>query len=141
MSRLNDGFATLVTFDLDADVQLWEKEVTPPGAEGGGPNDTSTMRNTAWRTRAPKGLKTLSAASFVAAYDPVVYDEIIAMMNINQLITVTFPDGSTVAFWGWLDDFKPGRAVEGEQPTAEVTIEPSNQNDSDVEVAPVHTPA
>lgn len=139
MSRIDDGFATLIAFADNPTVLFWEKEVTPPGVEGGGANDTTTMRNTAWRTRAPKQLKTLSECSFTAAYDPAVYDDIISMLNNNQLITITFPDDSTLAFWGWLDKFTPGRIVEGEQPTAEITIVPSNQNDSGTEVAPDYT--
>jgi len=141
MGRMNDGFSTTIGFADYPAVSFWEKEVTPPGIQGGGENDTSTMRNTVWRTKAPKQLKTLSECSFTAAYDPVVYDDIVAMIQTNQLITVTFPSGATVAFWGWLDDFTPGANTEGEQPTADCTIIPSNQNASDVETAPVYTAA
>lgn len=139
MARIDDGHSTTISFADDPSVKLYEKEVTPPGIDGGGENDTTTMQNTAWRTRAPKKLKTLSECSFVAAYDPAVYDEILTLINANNLITITFPDGSTLAFWGWLNEFKPNANVEGEQPTAEVTIIPSNQNDSLVETAPVYT--
>jgi len=139
MGRIDDGFATLISFDADSDVQMWEKEVTPPGVSGGGENDTSTMRNTAWRTRAPKGLITLSESSFSAAYDPAVFDEIVAMVNVNQEITITFPDNSTLVFWGWIDEFTPGANVEGEQPTADVTIIPSNQDAAGAEIAPVYS--
>ncbi len=139
MGRIDDGHPTIITFADDADVQMWQKEVTPPGIDGGGENDTTTMENTVWRTKAPKTLMSLTEASFTAAYDPAVIDEIIAMLNDNQLITVTYPDGSTVVFWGWINEFTPNRNVEGEQPTAEVTIIPSNQNDSLVETAPVYT--
>jgi len=139
MARMDDGFATLITFDEDSDVQLWEKEVSPPGVSGGGANDTTTMQNTAWRTMSPKQLKTLTPSSLVAAYDPAVYDEIVTMCNVNQQITVTFPDSSTLVFWGWIDEFTPNRIVEGEQPTAEVTIVPSNQNGSGVETAPSYS--
>ncbi len=138
MARIDDGFSTLITFAEDSNVQMWEKEVTPPGVSGGGPNDTSTMRNTAWRTLAPKSLKTLTPCSSVVAYDPAVYDEIITMLNDNQQITLTFPDDSTVTFWGWIDEFTPNANVEGAQPTANITIQPSNQNASQVETAPVY---
>ena len=139
MARIDDGFATLIEFDADSDVQMWEKEVTPPGVSGGGENDTSTMRNTTWRTKAPKDLISLSEASLSVAYDPAVFDEIVLMVNVNQLITITFPDSSTLAFWGWIDEFSPGALSEGEQPTADVTIIPSNQNGSGVETAPVYS--
>lgn len=139
MSRLNDGHSTLITFAADSDVQMWEKEVTPPGVSGGGENDTTTMHNVNYRTKQPKSLKTITESSIVVAYDVAVYNEILAMVNDNQLITVHFPDGSTLSFWGWINEFKPNALVEGEQPTAEITIIPSNQNDSDVETAPVYT--
>ena len=141
MGRIDDGFSTTIEFADYSAVSFWEKEVTPPGVSGGGEVDTTTMLNTAWRTRNAKQLKTLSNASFTAAYDPAVYDDIVSMVNQNQLITVTFPDSSTLAFWGWLDEFTPNRLVEGEQPTAEVTIIPSNQNASGVETAPVYAAA
>jgi len=139
MGIINDGFSTTIAFAEDADVQMKEKELTPPGVEGGGANDTSTMRNTAWRTRQPKSLKTLGDASLTVAYDPAVYDEIVDMVNVNQVITITFPNAETLVFWGWLDQFTPGSMKEGEQPTADITIIASNQNDSGVEVAPVET--
>lgn len=139
MARIDDGYQTLVTFALDSDVEFWEKEVTPPGLDGGGEIDTTTMHNTLYRTKNPKSLITLTPLTMVAAYDPVVYDSILTMLNSNQLIMVTFPDGSTVEFYGWVDKFTPNRNVEGEQPTAEVTIVPSNQNTSGVETAPNYT--
>jgi len=135
--RLDDGFSTLLTFANYPSVKLYEKEVTPPGVSGGGEIDTTTMRNTAWRTKAPKSLKTLSESSATYAYDVAAYTDIVTMINENQLITVTFPDSSTLQFWGWLDEFTPGANTEGEQPTAEGKIIPSNQNATGVEVAPV----
>lgn len=140
--RLDDGFSTTIAFSGGSSgvtLTLYEKEVTPPGVSGGGPNDTSTMRNTTWRTKWPKSLISLTESSFTAAYDPAVYDEIVAMVNVNQSIVITFPDASTLTFWGWLDEFTPDRVREGEQPTAEVRIECSNQNASKVETAPSYS--
>lgn len=139
--RLDDGHPTLIEFAENPTVKFWEKNVTPPGVDGGGENDTTTMHNSVWRTRAPKKLKTLTECKFTAAYDPAVYPQIVAMAQVNQLITITFEDGDTLAFWGWLDKFTPGETSEGSQPTAEVTIIPSNQDDTGAEVAPVHTAA
>jgi len=136
--RIDDGFPTLIEFSANPGVKLWEKEVTPPGITAGGPTDTTTMRNTTWRTMAPKRLKSLSQCSFKAAYDTAVYVQLNAMIGVNQLITLTFVDGSTLAFWGWLDDFKPDAVTEGEQPTAECVIQPSNQDADGDEVAPLY---
>lgn len=136
-NRIDDGFATTISFSGAPNVKLWEKQVTPVGMEGGGANDTTTMRNTAWRTRSPKKLKTLTDSSFTAAYDPAAYTDLVALINVNQEITITFPNDETLTFWGWLDKFSPGRIAEGSQPEADCTIIASNQNDSGEEVAPV----
>ncbi len=138
---INDGHPTTVSFSGSASgitVFMKEKEVTPPGISMGGENDTTTMRNSTWRTKAPKQLKTLTPASFSAAYDPEVYLELLDLIGVNQLITITFADSSTLDFWGWIDEFTPGNIVEGEQPVADVTIIPSNQNGSLVETPPVY---
>ena len=149
MTIMNDGYQTTIAFtsaEMDSQANLLtlmeEKEVTPPGVAGGGANDATTMRNTVWRTMAPKVLKTLTESPFVVAYDPELYDEMVAMINDNQLITITFPDTSTLAFWGWIDSFTPNAQVEGTQPTANVVIIPSNQdgNNNNAEIAPDYTP-
>lgn len=141
MSFLNDGHSTIISFSEAPNVLFREKEVTPPGAEGGGENDTTTMRNTTWRTKQPKKLKSLTPMSSTVSYDPAVYDTIDAITQVNQEVTVTFPDGSQLTFWGWLDSFTPGAAVEGEQPTADINVIPGNQDNNANEVAPVFTPA
>lgn len=143
MARIDDGHGTTIDFSLASSGTTiwWEKTVTPPGYDGGGENDTTTMRNSVYRTRWPKQLITLTNASFVAAYDTLFYSEILSMLNTNQYITVTFPDGSTLSFWGWINTFTPNEVVEGEQPTANVEIIPSNQNNSKVETAPVRAAA
>lgn len=132
-----DGFKTIVTL-TGAGVSFYEKEVTPPSIDGGGENDTTTMRNTAWRTRQPKKLKTLDKATLKVSYDPVFYSTTVAQVNVNQSIVITFPDTHTLTFWGWLNKFAPDANKEGEQPTAEVEIICSNQDNSGVEQAPVY---
>lgn len=137
MARLTDGHPTRIYFDLAPTIKLWEKAVTPPGIDGGGENDTTVMDNSRWRTRQPKHLITLTEMTATCAYDPEIYDSILSIINVNQLITVEFPDGSTLTFYGWLNSFTPSEnTTEGEQPTAEVSIIPSNQDDDGNEVNP-----
>ena len=146
MGIQTDGFQTTIAFNSSllssATVvltdEMEEKEVTPPGIAGGGANDASTMRNTLWRTMSPKSLRTLTPCTLTVAYDPELYQEMEAMINDNQQITITFPDDSTLVFWGWIDEFTPNASVEGEQPTATITIIPSNQDgdNSNAEIAP-----
>ncbi len=140
MSILNDGFPTTLTFSAGVSgVTLTsimkEKEVTPPGISAEGEVDTTTMRNTTYRTRVPKQLKTGTPASAVVAYDPALYDEILDLIGVNQAITITFPDTSTIVVWGWLDAFTPTGNVEGTQPTADLTIISSNVDGSGDEIA------
>jgi hypothetical protein len=140
MAYLDDGHSTTISFanDSGTTLEVREKEVTPPGLAAGGENDITTMRNSTWRTKAPKKLITASPASLVVTYDPDAYTNIISeLLGVNNLITITFPDSSTLAFWGWLDEFTPGPLTEGEAPTASITIIPSNQNAQQVETAPV----
>jgi len=137
MSELFDGFASKISF-TDWPVEFKEKSVTAPGLEGGGEVDTTTMRNTDFRTKNPKALKGVSDAKCTVAYDPVVYDTIVDLVGVNSLISIQFSDGHFVRFWGWLDSFVPGEMAEGVQPTAEITLIVSNLNASDVETAPVY---
>lgn len=136
MAQLRDGHPTRLFFDNAPNIHLWVKSCTPPGIDGGGENDTTTMENERWRTRQPKVLITLTPLSANVAYDPVIYDEILSVINVNQIITVEFSDGSTVSFYGWLNSFTPGEHSEGEQPTADIEVIPSNQDNSFNEVDP-----
>ena len=143
---LNDGHATTIEFDVASGVTLTsyfrEKSVTPPSITGGGENDTTTMRNSTWRTKQPKKLVSLGNMTFTASYNPECYDLIVdELLNVNGLITVTFSDGSTLAFYGWLDEFTPGACEEGSQPEATCTIICSNQQSNGDETAPVFSAA
>ncbi len=133
---MDDGFPTTIRFP-GAGVVFFEKEITPPTADAGGPNDTTTMRNNRFRTKQPKQLVTLDKATLKVAYDPLAYTTVLAQIGVNQLIVVVFPDARAITFWGWLDKFAPDSIKEGEQPTAEITIECSNENNQGREVAPI----
>ena len=142
MAWMNDGFSTTVTFGnapSGVTLLIQEREVTPPSIDMGGENDTTTMRNTGWRTKQPKQLKTLSESSLVCKYDPGIYDQILDMIGVITTVTIAFPDDSTYVFYGWLDKFTPNAIVEGEMATANVTVIPSNQTSAGVETAPVYT--
>lgn len=139
--RLDDGFSTVFTLDNLPTIKLYEKEVTPPGFTAGGPIETTTMRNTEWRTMAPRQLKTLTPVSATVAYATEAYPLIRDQVGILQLITVRFPDSSSIDFYGWVEEFTPGANKEGDQPTASMTIQPSNRNLAGVESAPVYYPS
>lgn len=138
--RLDDGFSTIITLANIPTVKIFEKEVTPPGISAGGPVETTTMRNVTWRTSHPRALKSLTPVTVTVAFATNAIPIIMAQTGINQLITITFPDLSTLVFWGWMEEFTIGAMTEGEQPTATMTINPGNINNNGQEVAPVWTP-
>lgn len=135
--KLGDGFSTKLTLERNPTIALWERTVTPPGIEGGDAVDNTTMHNVTWRTMSPRKLKTLTEVSSSAAYDPIIYEDVVDQVNINQVITCTFPDGSTLAFWGFVKSFIPGENQEGTMPEGTLTIVPTNRDDDGVEQAPV----
>jgi hypothetical protein len=138
-NKLDDGFRCLIAFAEAPDVLLWEKQVTPPGVDGGDAIDTTTMHNQKWRTSAARALQTLTQSSMTVAYDPESYDSVQDLINVVGWITVHFPDGATLDFVGFLKDFQPGALVEGTQPEATCTIVPTNELDG-VETDPLMTP-
>jgi len=127
---LADGYSTKIAFAADSDISFWEKSVSPPSLDGGDTIEVSTMHNSVYRTFAARALITLGESSITAAYDPDAYDEIIGIINVNTSVTVHFPDGSTLTFWGYLRTFEPGDNTEGEQPEATITIQPTNVDPS-----------
>lgn len=135
---LKDGHQSLITLSGDADIEFWEKGVTPPGIDGGDEIDASTMHNSTWRTFFPRSLRTLTNASATVAYKPELYTSIVAQINVEQTFTVTFSDGQALFFFGYLKRFTPQEAVEGEQPEAEIEIVCTNWDPTNnVEEAPV----
>jgi hypothetical protein len=137
---LKDGYQTLITFAADTTVNLWEKTVKPPGIDGGDAIEQTTMRNTALRQMAARSLKTLTNSESTCAYDPEVYSSILALINVETTVTVLFPNGDTLAFYGYLQKFEPQEHKEGEQPEAQITVIPTNTDPSDYsEAAPVYT--
>lgn len=125
-AKLKDGFSTRIAFAANANIRLWVKTIKPPGIDGGEKIDITDMHNTAWRTFAARQLKTLMEMKFKAAYDPGVYDQLSALVNVEGAITIHFPNGATVDFYGYLMKAEPADNEEGKQPEMDVTVQPTN---------------
>lgn len=138
---LKDGFSTKVAFNRLPAALFWEIEVQPPGVEGGDPIQTSTMHNTLWRTMQARSLRTLTPFAVVCAYDPKFHDQAVAtLINDDGSITTRHSDGSTLDFFGFLQNFIPQSNKEGEMPTANLQIVPTNYDSVNrVEAGPVLT--
>jgi len=138
---LEDGYQALIAFERDPDVSFWEKSVGSPSLDGGDPIDITTQHSSTWRTMSPRSLITSGEFTVTAAYDPDVHNNIVNnLLNQRGSVTITYPDGSTLDFYGFLRVFEPQPMVEGTQPEANITITPTNYDPvNDVEEAPVLT--
>lgn len=137
-AKLDDGFRTLIVLELDPNIGLWERSVQPPGMDGGALVETETMHNTTWRTRATRFLKTMTEGQGKAGYNPAAFASIVAQINVNQSITIRFPDYSHYAFWGAITKFIPDALEEGKFPEASITISPTNTDNDGHEQGPVY---
>lgn len=129
--QLTDGYSTTIALENLTTISFWETDVAPPPIDGGEPIDLTTHHNATYRTFASRSLKTLEPFDVTAGYDPNVYSQVLAQINIVQSITVTLPDGSTLTFWGFLRRMVKAGLVEGTMPTLVVTFVPTNRDPSD----------
>lgn len=138
---LDDGFSTKITNLLAPGVALYERTIKPPGLTAGGPIDTTTMYNEVMRTQSPKSLTNLEPVEMKCAYATAAMGTIMAtLLRKNTQWTLEYPDGATLVFWGWLEEFMPPDHEEGVMPLADVKIQPSNVDNNGAEFVPVYTP-
>ena len=136
--HFEDGYQSLITIALDVDIQLWEKAVTPPGYSGGDEIDITTMHNTTYRTKAPRSLIDLTNGSMTCGWKGTAYTQLLAVLNIETTITVTFPNGSTLAFFGYLKSATPNELAEGSMPELSCEFVATNRDSAGAEQAPVY---
>lgn len=143
MGIIKDAHGTVITFASNNAVKMEPFQTTPPGVDGGAALPATTHENTAVHTDCPQILYRITEGGLQVYFDPAVLPEILALVNQNQAITVTFKDGSTWTFWGWLRTFVPDPFVSGQRATATVAISISNLNNADpqVETAPAYAAA
>lgn len=138
--HLRNGYRTTIGFSADTTIGLWTKTLKPPGMTGLDPIDQTTMHNDAVRTKSAPSLVDFTNATVNCAFDPNLYNEILAMRGTEQTITIFFPDGSTLCFYGYIMSFEINDMQEKQQPTASVQIVPTNWDPvNKVEALPVLT--
>ena len=137
MAMLIDGFRTIIQLSLLPDgVYFKEVSITPPELNGQGAIDFTSMRNTLYRTKAPKSLVDIGNITAEVQYDPKIYGAMSSVLNKIQLITVQFPDLQIIRFYGFPTRFSPAALREGENPRATIEIVVGNINSLYTEVAP-----
>jgi len=144
MDRIDNGFSTTMSFAANPTIEFYEIEVQPPGWEGGEPIPTSTMRNLTLHTFSPGALITMTPIAISAAYTAGAFHlttGIKPMINVNQLVKVTLPNGATIDFWAFLKNFIPPSHAINTRPMAAMTVQPTNTNTVKVETLPIYTPA
>lgn len=138
MGLLKDGHGTRITFSVNGTL-YGEVEVTPPEVDGRGGIDMTSMRNAAWTTMAPKSLKSLNAMNARIIFDTAMYQQAFNLINKNRGQVVTFPDNSSLSFWGWWNKFSPEGMSTDNRPTAGIEVQPSNLNQDCVESGPTYS--
>lgn len=124
--KLKNGHKTLVTFSLDPDIEFWEATVTPPAMDGGEPVPQTTMHNDVAHTKAPRTLVDYGDTVINAAWDPIMYTRARQYVNVEQTITVRFPDTSTLAYYGYLRSVTPTELAEGSPPRVNLVVVSTN---------------
>lgn len=125
---LTDGFSTLVTFANNPTIQLWitlEGGVKAGGFDTEGPIKIGTMHAKRMRVMAAKKLVTHQPTTLTCFYDPAVMTPLVIIggqLGLETTITLTFPDGSSWAFYGYLNKFEVSDHKEGTAPTASCEI-------------------
>ena len=140
MGIMTNSLGITYALGTSARTKFIEVSVTPPTIDIGEANNLTTHANTAYKTFGAKILKQLGTVSSTVNYDPDAYTEIIGALGVNQLITITFPDATTLAFYGYLASFSPSdmNAESDDDPTSTIVLQPTlRHSTTGVETAPV----
>ncbi len=120
--RIPDGFSTKVTFASQTTLSVWERDVKPPGGDGGELIDITTMHNTKYKTKYPRTIVDISDGTMVCGIDPSALSTLDALVNRPDTVTVTYPDGSTAAYYAALIKYDPSEFKIGEFPLFTLTF-------------------
>ena len=120
--HFTDGHGIRIVF-VNQGISVYEKNVTPGGTEGGDPINITTNDNASQHSQAPRTLTMPTATSAEVTYDEVDFAALEAAVDQSDQIRIEWPDDTTRVSSGWLRSVIPNQASEGEQPTANITIE------------------
>ena len=137
--KLPEGFPSKITFAANPTVSIWEKAVKPSGRKVEA-IDQTTMFNVTNETTYPSALKKSTPGSLKGAYDPQLRNQIESLVGIPTTITQTWPDGSSVAAFGFISEAMFDELKAKTQPEVTLTFEISDYDAiNKVEAGPVYT--
>ncbi len=125
-ARLDDGFQSVIAFQRDPAIAVYEKTVQPPDMDGGDAIVTTTMLNCIYETMGPQRLIKFGDIVIVAAYATVAIPDLRAMINVPQAITIAYPDSAAWSFWAYLRKVESAALTKGTQPEMTLTITITN---------------
>lgn len=138
--KLDEGHSITIAFARDPNVSFWEMTVQPPLLDGQDPLDTTNQHNILYTTKAARALLDIGPSNFTAFYDPDVWDEGRELINQNGDVTIAYPDGSTLDFFGYLRSIEKQALEKGTTPTLNGVIVVTNWDPvNNVEQGPVLT--
>jgi len=120
--HFTDGYNIRISL-VNQGITLYEKNVTPPGVEGGDPINITTNDNGDFMSFAPRSRKQRTAAQAEVTYDDTDLDALEAAVDQSDDILVVWPDDTTKLDSGWVRSVIANQTQEGEQPTANITFE------------------
>lgn len=133
---LEDGWATLLLFELFPNIKLYETEVTMPGFDNGDMIPQENMRSDEWTEAAFQKLKTLTEGSGVFAFHTDAITNIRDMIGKNQLCTVILPNNFKGKWWGGIRTAVFAPFVKGTRPTVTLSLAVTNRDRNGNRVKP-----
>lgn len=136
--KVDQGFKVRYVHSANTAINFWEISVKPPAIDGGEGIDTSVQANTKWHTMRPRALIKVGTMTAKVQYDADVYSSLASLVNVEGTITVFWPNGDTLCFYGFYKSVTPSDMAEGEKPTADMEIVVTNWDyTGHVEAGPV----
>lgn len=124
--KVPDGQGVKIAFKSNPDLLFWERSLTPPSIDGGDAIDITDSFNTTWETSAARTLKKLGDVEVEGFWEPGSYAEVLALVNVEDEITLIYPDGSTESHFAFVRMFEREEVARGEPLTGTLTITPTS---------------
>jgi hypothetical protein len=122
---LPNGFKTTIV--IDGISALFEPvDITPASLTADDAVEQTNMLNNNWRTFLGGALLTMGDISITVHYSVAAFDQIKNILRQNRVVTVRFPDGSSLLTYCIIQGFEPSALTINEKPTATLTLKPSN---------------